>query len=573
MARAPDLWDESIADLLLARVGDDRVGLRFEDHTWTWDEVVDESARRAAVATARRTDGPFHVGVLLDNVPEFAFWLGGAALAGAAVVGLNPTRRGDELAHQVDFTDCQLVVTDARGVELLADLDLDVDDARVIDVTSEEWTDELAGVAAPDEVTAAEEVSPATLMLLLFTSGTSGQPKAVKCSQGRLADLGRRNAAKYHVGRDDTCYCPMPLFHGNALMALWAPALASGAAVALTRTFSASQFLDDVRHHGATFFTYVGKALGYVLDTPERPDDADNPLTHGFGTDASPEDKAEFLRRFGATLYEGYGSSEGTGHARPDPDAPASAIGRPFDAVRIVNPTSMAECARAELDEHGRVTNPDEAIGEIVNTELARKFEGYWRNEAADAERVRHGWFWTGDLGYIDTDGWLYFAGRAGDWIRVDGENLSALRVEQVVRRHPDVVQAGAYAVPDPRSGDQVMVALEVADPEGFDIDGFATFLTEQEDLGTKGAPRFVRLSRELPTTGSNKVLKRRLQAEAWEGGSDPVYRWVGRTGPTYTRLTEQARQDLVAEFVATGRQRLLPESVAGTPPAGAEAR
>src|SRR5690606_3039783 len=139
--------------------------------------------------------------------------------------------------------------------------------------------------------------------------------------------------------REDVCYCPMPLFHGNALMALWAPALAVGATVALTPKFSASMFLPDVRFYGATFFTYVGQAIGYILATPDRPDDADNTLTHGFGTEASPEDKAAFRRRFGATLLEGYGSSESAGMIERDPGTPPTALGRPArDGVCVVDP-------------------------------------------------------------------------------------------------------------------------------------------------------------------------------------------------------------------------------------------
>jgi fatty-acyl-CoA synthase len=555
------VWTESIAELLLARSDDDHVGLRTREQAWTWAEVVRESARRAAIASARRGAGPFHIGVLLDNIPEFIFWLGGAALAGATVVGLNPTRRGEELTEQVNFTECQLVITDPRGLELLDGLDLDLPPQSIIDVASDAWTDELARVVESN-ITA--DLAPETLMLLLFTSGTTGQPKAVKCSQGRLADIGRSHAAKYGLGRDDVCYCAMPLFHGNALMTLWAPALATGATIALAPKFSAARFLDDVRHHQATYFTYVGRAIAYLLDTPKRPDDCDNPLIRAFGTEASPEDQAAFRGRFGAELCEGYGSSEGGNHTRQDPAAPPSAIGRPLPGVRIVNTTSMAECAPAVLDDHGRVTNPDEAIGEIVNTETAHRFEGYWRNEEADAERVRHGWFWTGDLGYIDTNGFLYFAGRAGDWIRVDGENISARLIEQVLRRHACVVLAGVYGVPDPRSGDQVMAALEVADPESFDVVEFADFLSGQDDLGVKGVPRLLRLSKQLPTTGSNKVLKRRLQAEAW-ACDEPVYRWAGRQGPVYGPLTASARQALVEEFAAAGRRRFLPESLSPT--------
>lgn len=307
------------------------------------------------------------------------------------------------------------------------------------------------------------------------------------------------------------------------------------------------------------FFTYVGKALGYLMATPERPDDHDNTLVRGFGTEASPEDRAEFARRFGAELFEGYGSSEGAGSVRPDPDAPEGALGRPANPdIVVVDPATRRECARARLDRYGRVLNPDSAIGEMVDKGGARRFEGYYKNEAAVAERIRHGWYWTGDLGYVDEAGYIYFAGRKGDWIRVDGENISALMVERILRRHPEIVATGVYSVPDPRSGDQVMAAIEVADIAAFDPVEFAVFLDGQDDLGTKSAPRFVRVSTRLPVTGSNKVLKRELQAQAWHTG-DPVFHRVGRGNPEYVPFTEADRQGLDREFHTYGRARFLP--------------
>lgn len=545
-----------IAAMLLDRVGDQRPGLRIRDHDWTWDEVVGESAARASLARALRDENfstaPFHIGVLLDNVPDFVFWLGGAALAGATVVGLNPTRGSDGLAADVRHADCQLVVTDASGMSRLHALDHGLDPTRFLLVDDPGYPSRVDAHRA--EPTRATGVDEQTLFLLLFTSGTTGTSKAVKCSQGRLARIAHVASEKFGHHRDDVDYCCMPLFHGNAIMALWAPALANGATVCLTPKFTAAGFLPDVRHFGATFFTYVGKALAYLMATPEKPDDADNTLARGFGTEASPEDQNEFRRRFGAELFEGYGSSEGGAVAAPDPAAPAAALGRPaHPEVVIVDPESLNRCPAAVLDPQGRVLNPDEAIGEIVDQRGARDFEGYYRNDAADAERVRNGWYWSGDLGYIDTEGFLYFAGRRGDWIRVDGENTSALNVERVVRRYPEVITAGVYGVPDPRSGDQVMAALEVADPDAFDVAAFAVFLVSQEDLGAKGIPRLLRVSANLPATGSNKVLKRDLQTQRWHT-DDAVYRWVGRGHPEYRRMTEADRHALDGEFAAHGR-------------------
>lgn len=551
---------ETIADLLLDRVGDHRPGLRTRARTWTWDDVVRESAARADLARSLRAEGPFHIGVLLDNVPEYVFWLGAAALCGASIVGINPTRRGAPLEEEVAHTDCQLLVTDRAGVELLEGLDVGVPRDRFLLVDGDTYrADVEAHTAAPRRDPA---VTAGTQLLLLFTSGTTGASKAARCSQGRLTGLGYDNAEKYDVSRDDTAYCCMPLFHGNALMALWAPALASGACVALTPKFSASRFLDDVRFFGATYFTYVGKAIAYVLAVPERPDDGDNRLTHAFGTESSPEDQAEFRRRFGCRLIENYGSSESAGMIRLDPDAPVTALGRPaHPGVRVVDPGTLDTRPPAQLDRHGRITNGEEAIGELVDVDGAAKFEGYYRNPAADAERVRHGWYWTGDLGYLDAEGFVYFAGRSGDWVRVDGENTSALLTERVLRRHPKIMAAAVFGVPDPRSGDQVMAAIEVAEGTGFaDLD-LPAFLASQEDLGTKGAPRFVRLSRALPTTGSNKLRKKEMQLEGWRTADD-VHRWMGRGRPEYTLMTGDDRDALAAEFFANGRQRFLSSSV-----------
>lgn len=540
---------ETIADLLLARLGDSHPGLRTRDRAWTWDEVVRESAARAAWITENRDRAkPFHIGVLLKNVPDYVFWLGAAALCGATIVGINSTKRGEPLEAEVRHADLQFVVTDADGLEILSGLDIGVPPDRFI----------LPGQEYPAaEPSRDPEITAATRMLLLFTSGTTGASKAAICSQGRLARLAHANCAKYDIRRSDVTYCAMPLFHGNAIMALWAPSLSVGATVCLAETFSATGFLPDVRHYGITFFSYVGKAISYILATPERPDDNRNTLTHAFGTEASPDDQAEFLRRFGCRLMEAYGSSESSGMIALAPDMPPGALGKPArPAVKVVNRETREPCPPA-IFSGGRVANAEDAIGELVDTEGASRFEGYYNNPQANAERISGDWYLTGDLAFADDNGFLYFAGRSGDWIRVDGENLSALLIERVLRRHPDIVAAAVYGVPDPRSGDQVMAAIETRRSVRWNDLGFAEFLATSEDLGTKGAPRFVRVCRELPATGSGKIRKKELQMEGW-ACDDAVYRWAGREGPSYTLMTEEDKAVLRDEFRKAGRERFL---------------
>jgi len=554
---------ETMAALLRTRADDDAPGILFEDRAWTWRQVVDESERRAGLAAGLRRPGPFHIGVLLDNVPDYLFWLGGAALAGATVVGINPTRRGEELARDIRFADCQLVVTDTAGAALLEGLDLELDPDRILHVEDDPPIDAEPADLLAEEAAAGSEASeraPSDLYLLLFTSGTTGSPKAVKCSQGRLAGIAWRAAVGYGFRRDDICYCPMPLFHGNAIMALWAPAMYVGATVALTRRFSASGFLADVRRHRATRFTYVGKALAYVLATPARPDDSDNSLREGFGTEASTPDRAAFEARFGCRLVEGYGSSEGGAVINVTPETPPGSLGLPLPGEDIVvcHPATSVECPPALFDGQGRFLNAEEAIGEIVNRGPAKNFEGYYKNTDGDAERVHAGGYWTGDLAYRDGAGFFYFAGRGDDWLRVDSENFAAAPVERIVERYPDFAAVAVYAVADPRSGDEVMAAVELHQGATFDPEGFATFLSDQPDLGTKWSPRYVRIMEALPLTATGKITKAGLRRSSWLG-DDPVYWAPDRRSFRYRLFTADDRIERTQEFSRHGRTALLP--------------
>jgi len=355
---------------------------------------------------------------------------------------------------------------------------------------------------------------------------------------------------------DDVCYQAMPLFHSNGLITGWTPCLAAGATGVLRRKFSASGFLPDVRANGVTYFNYVGKPLSYILATPEQPDDADNTLRVAFGNEAADLDIARFEQRFGCKVIDGYGSTEGGAHISRTPDMPAGALGMAGDGVVILDSETGEECPRAEFDDEGRLVNPDEAIGEIVNKQGAAMFEGYYKNDEANAARVRDGLYWTGDLGYRDDAGYFYFAGRDFEWLRVDGENFAAAPVERILARHPDVVLAAVYAVPDPLVGDRVMAALQLRPDATFDPHGFAAFLAEQPDLGTKWSPRFVRITEALPMTETSKVLKRVLRRERWEC-ADPVW-WQPEKGDPYRRLEPGDADLLSEEFAARGRGTVL---------------
>jgi fatty-acyl-CoA synthase len=224
--------------------------------------------------------------------------------------------------------------------------------------------------------------------------------------------------------------------------------------------------------------------------------------------------------------------------------------------VVVLDPATGEECPPARIGPGGELLNAAEAVGEIVGRDGVAGFEGYYANPEADAERTRAGWYWTGDLGYRDEEGTFWFAGRTADWLRVDGENFAAGPVEAVLGRFPGVTAVAVYGVPDPRTGDQVTAALEMVPGTGFDPDAFAAFLAAQPDLGTKWAPRFVRVVGSLPVTATGKLDRKPLRAERWQT-TDPMWWRPGRS-PDYRPLTGDDVAALAAAFAEAGRAGLL---------------
>ncbi|WP_019202520.1 AMP-binding protein [Tsukamurella sp. 1534] len=565
-ATGPAAWAAGTAttrDLLERRAEDHKTGLLFEGASWTWAEFVAECRARAHLLLALRDpERPFHVGVMLENHPEYLFHIGAAAYAGATAVGVNLTRTGADRARDVRNADCQILITDAERRAEIDGHDHGVEERRIVDVADPAFlaaVDGARSLPGPDVASAAD---PATRLLLLFTSGSTGDPKAVICSTGRLAA-----AALFHmgIGREDVSYNAMPLFHGNAILACWANPLATGGTFALARRFSASGFVDDLLATGATFFNYVGRSLAYVLAQPERPEERRTRLRACFGTEASERDRAEFERRFGVRPTESYGSSEGGVVIRMTDDTPPGALGVPPAGMRVevVDPATLEPCPRARFDDDGRLLNAGEAIGEFANPDGAPGFEGYYRNPAATAERIRGSLYLTGDLGYRDEAGFFYFAGRGADRLRVDSENFSAAPIERILGRHPGVRLAAVFPVPDAATGDQVMAVLQVDDPGAFDPGGFARFLAAQPDLAGKWAPRYVRVTDAVPVTATRKIDKKALRAPLWEVPG--VLLRPGRE-VEYRPLTGADRAAIRAEFAANGRSALVPDGGADDP-------
>ncbi|MDS1113119.1 long-chain-fatty-acid--CoA ligase [Gordonia westfalica] len=479
-------------------------GVHFEEEFTPWARHLHDAAVRAGVLLEWLSpDRPPHVGVLLSNTPEFSALFTAAARHGLVLVGLNTTRRGTALAADVARADCQLVLYGSDTRDLLADVDLG--DVRVVDVDGPEWSAALADDLAAPVVDAA----PDDLLMLIFTSGTTGDPKAVRCTHRTFAVSGPMLAERFEIGADDVVYLSMPMFHSNAMIAGWSVAVAGGASIALRRSFSARGFVADLHRYGVTYANYVGKPLNYILATDPHPDDASSSLRIMYGNEASAVDRQRFTERFGCRVVDGFGSTEGGVAITRTPDTPHDALGP------LREPTAVVDIETGE-------PVPTGAIGEIVNSSGPGLFAGYYNDPDATAERMRGGIYHTGDLAWVDDDGYLHFAGRLGDWLRVDGENLGTGPIERILLRHPQIRQVAVHGIPV-EIGDEIE-AVVVADGD-LDSGEFTEFLSAQDDLGPKQWPHRVRIVDSLPETATFKTVKRLLAANP----EPPTWRREGR--------------------------------------------
>lgn len=245
---------------------------------WTWREHLAEAeAEAAALIAVADPSRPLHVGALLPNSPAMLRAMAAAALGGYVLCGINTTRRGAGLLADIRRSDCQLLLADPEHLALLDGLDLN--GIQVLDVTGARYA-ELVSAAPP--LVPHREVTGGDTLMMIFTSGTSGDPKVVRLAHAMAIMCGASLIFQYDITAADVCYLSMPLFHSNGVAAGWAVAIGAGATMVPAR-FSPSRFLDDVRRHRVTYLNYVGKPLALILSTPERPDDADNPLRVAFG--------------------------------------------------------------------------------------------------------------------------------------------------------------------------------------------------------------------------------------------------------------------------------------------------
>ena len=508
MALSPGTVGAAVTDAR-DRIGD-RPFLMFGDDTYSFADVEDRSARIATglrgIGVARRS----HVALVLGNCPEYLWAWFGAARIGAPVVPVNVALKGDGLVHVLDHSDAETLVIHHDYLERFASVRARLPKLRrVVVVGAHAGSDvswETVAASSPD---GADDpaIEASDLMLVMYTSGTTGLPKGVVIPQGQILG-GPLLLSLAGVTEADTLYTCLPLFHANAsIISVWG-AFGLGTRIALGPRFSASRFWDEIRRHGATEFHALGAMLPILFKQPAKPDDADNPCRLVISAACPKEIWEPFEERFGVEIVEFYGTVEG-GLTMAGSDAPVGSIGKPlvFNEMKVVRDDDT-ECA------------PDE-VGELISRPVGGGgMVRYYKNEQATADKTRGGWLRSGDLVYADEAGYLWFVDRKTDSMRRRGENISSYEVEQVLNAHPDVLESAVFAVPSDLGEDDVMAAL-VLQP-GAHFDPIAITAHCEDKMAYFMVPRYLRVVEELPKTGTHRVQKGQLRdagvtADTWD--------------------------------------------------------
>jgi crotonobetaine/carnitine-CoA ligase len=370
------------------------------------------------------------------------------------------------------------------------------------------WRELMA--ASPD--TPRTVVAPPAVHAILYTSGTTGPPKGVMLSHLAYLNSARAFAAQFVAATaDDTLYTCLPLFHINAQAHSVLPAIALNATVAIGERFSASGFWEEIRHHRATIFNSLAAMLPILCKQPPSPRDRDHParLT---ACAATPRDVwLEFERRFGVRVVEGYGLTETAGFCASNPPTAArlGSFGRPMDFVEA----GIVDAADRPL--------PPGQRGEIVLRSWRPHafMEGYFKMAEQTAEVTRGGWFHTGDLGFADADGFLFFVDRIKQSIRRRGENVSSWEVEKIVNAHPLVLESAAVGVPADLGEEEVKICLVPRPGEAIDPVEIVKWCEQR--MAYFMVPRYVEVRDALPKTATERVEKYKLKQEgvgrAWD--------------------------------------------------------
>lgn len=494
----------SLHDLLDQRAGEigSAVFALSDKESWTYRDVSVQSRNLAGYLRDVGVAAGQRVMVLM---PASGLYLGlwfALSRLGAIEVPINPAYKGILLRQLIETASPSLCI---------------IDDAHFA-----EFSSASEGLVSPDQIirpkdlgsgTATEEghaaLSPRDTACIIFTSGTTGRSKGVMMSHTQQLAFGAAFAEIVGLTEADTAYNFLPFFHIAAKFIALGTMLAGGKML-FRPGFSVSSFWTDVRKHDVTVCAAVGGLCHMLNSVPPRADDSKNPLKVIYAVPVPWEFKYDFERRFGVRFVEGYGGTENNlvAYSRPEDATPRGAVGRPSDHFHLQIQNELGE--EVPQGEPGEICIRPKYPGTMMN--------GYFGMPDKTLETMTDFWFHTGDRGYFNADGFLFFLDRMKDAIRRRGENISSFEVERILNGMDGIAESAVIPVPSELGEDEVKAIVVLKTPGAFTEE--AVFRYAVEKMPYFMIPRFIEFRAELPRTPTMKVKKAELRAEGNNPGT-----------------------------------------------------
>ncbi|MHA2197355.1 MAG: AMP-binding protein [Promethearchaeota archaeon] len=530
--------------------------LLFEEKSWTWNELNQESNKFANYFLNLGLKYDDVVAIVMDNCPEYLFSSTGINKIQGISSFINVNQRRSALEHVINVSDPKWIVIDGNNLPNLLEIEknLEISNENVFVIKNFKNV-EHKFIDLDHEMNEIESTNPSTTLnttedeicIYLFSSGTTGYPKAITLSNIKLMGIGIHGYNVLNLTPGEIIYIPTPLYHGLGFNVGWIGAVWGGATTAIRKKFSSSNYWKDICKFEATCTVYIGEIPRYLLNLPENKYEKQSTLKRMIGLGLRKHIWLKFKERFNIEhIYEYYGSTEVGGYINLD-DVPGM-VGR------LTSPTVILTKYNRDTGEFYKDQNdyyipckPGEEGIALVNLKGEPFFTGYKYREQTEKKLLKNVfekddvYFYTGDLLKLHENNWVSFVDRLGNTFRWKGENVSTTEVESILNSHLSILGSNVFGVELPNSeGRAGMAAIRVNESVGFDLSEFSHFLSQ--NLPKYSIPVFIRIqTNPLETTGNFKLRKVNLQKEGYdiEEISDRIY--VLTPGETeYTQLTKE---------------------------------
>lgn len=462
------------------------------------------------------------VAVYMPNSDDYVITWFGILKMGAVMVPINTAYKMDFLQYIIDSSDSKVLFIAEEYLDRMPSIAKRIPQLKYVIVWTRNGSEKFfrhgfnfkkmqSYTKFIDSQSSSEPGAEITFMdhaRLMYTSGTTGRSKGVMRPCAADYSSARNYAEIMDVGPDDVCFTCLPLFHSNAMVMTVYPALIKGAKTVVEEKYSASQFWNWIKDHGVTNFNIVGTISYFLWNTPPVPEEKQHKVELVLGSPAPHDIIQDFMKRFNIKFMEGYGLTE-IGQCtwtRPGEPFRVGSCGKeaPGYEIKIGNPETDEEVPIGE-------------IGEILVRPRTPNVMLHYYNKMPEktVQDFRNFWFHTGDAGRMDKDGYIYFVDRVKDYIRRRGENISSFEVEKIVSSYPDVKESAAIGIKADSGGyaeDELMIVIIPKKGKKMDPAKLLKFL--EPKMPYFMIPRFIRVVKSLPKTGTQRVQKNKLREQ-----------------------------------------------------------